>query len=62
MYGNNSIELCGAQVIKALEYYLNEVVMKTPVKVTNVKAGHHDNGLVISITDAVEEEQADDPA
>jgi len=36
MIGNNEIKLCGAEMNRAVEYYLNEVQLKEPVSVVEV--------------------------
>jgi hypothetical protein len=37
MQGHNSINLCPAEMIQAVQYYLDNVLLKTKAKVTEIK-------------------------
>ncbi len=56
MLGSNELVLCGAEVIRAVEFYLNEKQFKEPVKVSYV---HMDSKglLVITLKEISNDEQ-----
>ena len=55
MKGNNRIIMCRAEMIRAVEYYLNEVQFKEPVLVAGVTEDKGDHVFIVSI----EEDTAD---
>ena len=62
MKGNNEIRWCHAEMIRAVEYYLNEVQLKEPVSVVGVseKQMNMNTGFVINIHEYVPTEKESD--
>ena len=59
MDGNNSINLCGAALARAVEFYLNEKVFREPVRVSNIT--HKDNFYAVHFTQIKDEEEEEEP-
>lgn len=51
MKGSNQLLLCQAEVIRAIEYYLNEVQFKERVEVTSVTENSNDHNFCVSLAD-----------
>lgn len=49
MQGNNKIQMCVAEMIRAIEYYLNEVQFKERVRVASVSENKNDHYFCISL-------------
>ena len=49
MAGNNTLELCQSALEQAVEYYLNEKVMKSPVSVTDVQANKVNSSVTYEV-------------
>lgn len=49
MAGNNTLELCQSALEQAVEYYLNEKVMKSPVSVTDVRANKVNSSVTYEV-------------
>lgn len=49
MKGNNTLKLCPAAVMEALQYHFDNVVFKTSVKVKGVTENKTDGLFVVSI-------------
>ncbi len=54
MEGTNILSLNKAEMMRALQYYLNEVQFKEPVKISNVREKGNDNIFEITIMDVEE--------
>jgi hypothetical protein len=49
MEGNNEIRLCKADMIRAVEYWLNEVLLRDEVQVVDVKELTNDSVFSIRV-------------
>jgi hypothetical protein len=58
MIGNNVLEINRAEMVKAMEYYLNNVQFKEPVRVVYVTENKNDNTFTIEIAEIKENKDA----
>ena len=64
MKGKNELQLCPAEMMRAVEYYLNEVQFKEPVKITEIEqhgSASHDFWFKITIVEQTKTETPDAP-
>jgi len=55
MKGQNELRLCPNEMMRAVEYYLNEVHIKEPIEVWGVKQHSTENGDPISFVIQIRE-------